>query len=111
MFAAKLPKKYDHHSTAVTVPTSPNEVLLCGGYETGTKFDTCDTFDGEKSTASPFQLNSEHDTGCMALYQNSPIMIGGGTNAYPLSNKVELLGRGFGNLSGNLNQGTRRNKL
>ncbi|CAG5104912.1 Oidioi.mRNA.OKI2018_I69.chr1.g1664.t1.cds [Oikopleura dioica] len=89
-----LTYNYDHHSSIVTVPTNPNEIMLCAGRDQiSGPYTVCEDFDGERTVVSPFTLNSEHDTGCMALYQNLyPIIIGGGPNSHPLSDKVEMLG-------------------
>ena len=84
---------YDFNSyegSLVTVETIPNEILLC--FSSG-DYKSCEDFDGQVSKTNPFKSNDMHHHGCMALYNKSPTIIGGGT-VEEYTSKVETLGLG-----------------
>ncbi|CAG5110136.1 Oidioi.mRNA.OKI2018_I69.chr2.g4568.t1.cds [Oikopleura dioica] len=74
----------------VTVPTMPNEILLCSGSAPYTK---CEDFNGQITRNNPYVMNFQHDCGCMALDNNMPTAIAGrDTETGDVHSKIEILG-------------------
>ncbi|CAG5105347.1 Oidioi.mRNA.OKI2018_I69.chr1.g2049.t1.cds [Oikopleura dioica] len=86
--AARLVTEWNHHyGGIVTVPSSPDEILLCFGDEND--ITTCEEFDGEAVRKNPFSLRHNHIAGCLATFDSFAIAISGN-----FDRKVEVLGLG-----------------
>ena len=97
MFVCLLSHNYvdEYTGSLATVPTIPNEVILCfGGPYSNDTHRNCENFNGQVSQINAFTLNTHHRHGCLALDNNMPTAIGGGSyydyeDKFPMTSAVE----------------------